>query len=93
MSWTDRLREIRKRPSRELKKPTDPESVSCVSDQGKHSEKFDRRKLIDLCRSASGTLDPYQFTDWLIRQGDPEWMQPAALNRWAEVIKRRGKFP
>lgn len=50
--------------------------------------------LLALCREACDGLDVDAETlkRWLIEQADPEWMQPAAVKRWAEIIEQRG-FP
>lgn len=50
--------------------------------------------LLELCREACNGLDvdAEALRRWLIVQADPEWMHPAAVRRWAEIIEQRG-FP
>lgn len=48
--------------------------------------------LLEICREACDGLDvdAEALQRWLIDQGDREWMQPAAVRRWAEIIEQRG---
>ena len=52
----------------------------------------DRQTLIDRCREACKglALDPGQLADWLIDQGDPDWLHPAPVHWWAQRISRHG---
>ena len=40
------------------------------------------------CRDTQ--VDPSELTTWLIDQGDPNRLVPAAIRRWAELIAERG---
>ena len=49
------------------------------------------RVVPDTERAVDGlNVDSYDFAEWLIDQGDPGWMQPKAMRRWAEIIAERG---
>lgn len=50
--------------------------------------------LLALCREVCSGLDvdAEALARWLTKQHDPEWLTPAAVKRWAEVIEQRG-FP
>jgi len=56
--------------------------------------KLSGRTVFDVCvEQCKGTdLDPERLADWLINQGDPSWLVPAAARRWAQIIDERG-FP
>lgn len=51
-----------------------------------------RAALFRLAKAAcKGTaLDPSELTDWLINQGDPGWLNPPAVQRWARLICEQG---
>jgi len=51
-----------------------------------------RAALFARCEEvAEGTdIDPSKLCQFLIDQGDPEWMQPAAIERWAGMISSGG---
>jgi hypothetical protein len=50
--------------------------------------------LLEICREACNGLDvdAEALREWLTDQADPEWMHPAAVRRWAQLIEKRG-FP
>lgn len=43
------------------------------------------------CKGTS--VDPCALTEWLTRQGDPDWLNPAAVRRWAGWIKKQNRYP
>mgnify|MGYP005849407563 CR=1 FL=1 len=35
-------------------------------------------------------VDAFELAEFLAEQSDPEWLKPAAMTRWAEIIAERG---
>ena len=52
----------------------------------------DRQALLTRCRQACADLDldPERLADWLIAQKDPDWLQSAPVNWWAQRIAGHG---
>ena len=47
--------------------------------------------LPDAERAVDGlNVDAFELAEFLAEQSDPEWLKPAAMTRWAEIIAERG---
>lgn len=51
-----------------------------------------RETLTEICREAcKGTsIDPDRLAYFLASEGDPEWMKPEAVKRWALIVQGMG---